>query len=118
MIETELRERRVAPIVRLEVRKGMSKLHRGMLAAELGLEEDTDVAEVEGMMGTRDLMEIAGLDRSDLHDPPHHPSDHARLTGDRNIFHALRDAGSILIQHPWSDSCVRRARIRRSARSR
>ena len=115
MIETELRERRVAPIVRLEVRKGMSKLHRGMLAAELGLEEDTDVAEVEGMMGTRDLMEIAGLDRSDLHDPPHHPSDHARLTGDRNIFHALRDAGSILIQHPYESFTTSVERFLRAA---
>ena len=37
MIESELRERRFAPIVRLEVDSNMSALHRGMLAAELGL---------------------------------------------------------------------------------
>ncbi len=48
MIETELRERRFAPIVRLEVATGMSAYHRGMLAAELGLDEESDVFEVEG----------------------------------------------------------------------
>ena len=39
MIETELRERKFAPIVRLEVEKKMDPVHRGMLAAELGLDE-------------------------------------------------------------------------------
>jgi polyphosphate kinase len=115
MIETELRERRVAPIVRLEVRKGMSRLHRGMLAAELGLEEQEDVVEVEGMMGARHLMEIASLDRPDLHDPPHHPSDHSRLTGERNIFHVLREAGSLLIQHPYESFTTSVERFLRAA---
>jgi polyphosphate kinase len=101
MIETELRERKFAPIVRLEVERGMSKLHRGMLAAELGLDEQIDVVKVEGMLGTRDLMELAELDFSEFHDPPHHPIDHPRLTGDRPIFHSIRDAGSILLQHPY-----------------
>ena len=50
MIETELRERHFAPIVRLEVQPGMERIHRGMLAAELGLNEDEDVFEVEGKM--------------------------------------------------------------------
>ncbi|MGD2076251.1 MAG: RNA degradosome polyphosphate kinase, partial [Gammaproteobacteria bacterium] len=36
MIETELRHRHFAPIVRLEVMKGIDPTHRGMLAAELG----------------------------------------------------------------------------------
>jgi polyphosphate kinase len=39
MIETELRERHFAPIVRLEVQEGTDPVHRGMLAAELGLNE-------------------------------------------------------------------------------
>ncbi len=47
LIETELRERHFAPIVRLEVRGGMDPVHRGMLAAELGLNEEQDVVEVE-----------------------------------------------------------------------
>jgi polyphosphate kinase len=101
LIETELRERKFAPIVRLEVEKGMSKLHRGMLAAELGLDQERDVVEVEGALGIRDLMEIASLDYPELHDPPHHPIDHPQLTSDRPIFHVIREAGSILLQHPY-----------------
>ena len=101
MIETELRERKFAPIVRLEVAPGIAPLHRGMLAAELGLDEDADVFEVDGMLGMRDLMELWKLDIPHLHDPTHHPIDNPELTPDRNIFHVIRDAGSILLQHPY-----------------
>ena len=79
MIETELRHRHFAPIVRLEVYKGMDPTHRGMLAAELGLNEEADVFEVEELMAMRDLFEIAGLEISALHDPPHVPVTHPRL---------------------------------------
>ncbi len=101
MIESELRERRFAPIVRLEVEKGMDPVHRGMLAAELGLDEASDVFEDDGMLGVRDLMAIASLDLPELHDPSHHPVDHAELVSDRNIFHVIRGVGSILVHHPY-----------------
>jgi len=101
MIETELRERQFAPIVRLEVAKGMAPLHRGMLAAELGLDEEADVTEVDGMVGMSDLMEIASLPVPDLHDPKHAPVDSPALVSDRNIFHIIRDSGSILLHHPY-----------------
>jgi len=101
MIESELRERKFAAIVRLEVARGMSELHRGMLAAELGLDESDDVVEVDGMLGTADLMELAGLPYPALHDTPHHPIDHVKLSGDRPIFHQIRDARAILLQHPY-----------------
>ncbi|ABB30382.1 Polyphosphate kinase [Geobacter metallireducens RCH3] len=101
MIESELQDRRFAPIVRLEVVAGMGAVHRGMLAAELELNEAADVFEVEGMLALRDLFEIAGLGYPELHDPSHHPVDHPRLMTDRNIFHVIRDAGAILLQHPY-----------------
>ncbi|HTP41413.1 MAG TPA: RNA degradosome polyphosphate kinase, partial [Nitrospiria bacterium] len=47
MVESELRDRKFAPIVRLEVSKGMDPTRRGMLAAELGVDEATDVFEVD-----------------------------------------------------------------------
>ena len=50
LIESELRDRRFAPIVRLEIVKGMDPVHRGMLAAELGLDERDDVFEIDGML--------------------------------------------------------------------
>ena len=55
MIESELQERRFAPIVRLEVIPGMDPAHRGRLASELDLDEAQDVFEVDGMFALRDL---------------------------------------------------------------
>ena len=57
MIESELKERKFAPIVRLEVIEGMSPIHRGRLASELELNEENDVFEVSGMLAMRDLFE-------------------------------------------------------------
>ena len=116
MIETELRERRLAPIVRLEVARDMVPLHRGMLAAELGLDEQVDVFEVEGFMAMRDLTEIVDVDDSaDLHDVPHHPIDHPELQPDRNIFHIIRGVGSILLHHPYESFSTSVERFLREA---
>ena len=101
LIESALQERKFAPIVRLEVKPGMDPVRRGRLAAELDLNEEQDVFEVDGMMGMRDLFEIASLHYPHLKDPPHHPIDHPALQSERSIFHIVRDAGSILLQHPY-----------------
>jgi polyphosphate kinase len=101
LIESALQERKFAPIVRLEIKPGMDPVRRGRLAAELDLNEEQDVFVVDGMMGMRDLQEIASLDYPHLKDPPHHPIDHPALQSERNIFHIIRDAGSILLQHPY-----------------
>ena len=102
MIEIELRERHFAPIVRLEVSKGMNPTHRGMLAAELGLNEAQDVFEVDCMMAMKDLFELAMLNFPELRDQPHRPVDHPQLAHDRrNIFHIIRDQGQLLLQHPY-----------------
>jgi len=102
LIETELRERHFAPIVRLEVEQEMNPVHRGMLAAELGLNEEEDVFEIGGMMALRDLFELAFLDIPELHDEPHRPGDHPLLHNDRrNIFHIIRENGPLLLQHPY-----------------
>jgi polyphosphate kinase len=101
MIESELKERKFAPIVRLEIGTGMEPLHRGRLAAELELDEVNDVFEVAGMLSMRDLFELVRLDYPRLHDPAHHPIDHPQLLTGRNIFHTIRDAGSLLLQHPY-----------------
>jgi polyphosphate kinase len=102
MIETELRHRHFAPIVRLQVGKGMNPTHRGMLAAELGMDEVSEVYEVQEIMAMRDLFEIASLDIPELLDPPHKPIDHTRLAHDsRNIFHIIRERGSLLFQYPY-----------------
>ncbi len=116
MIETELRERHFAPIVRLEVQEGIDPIHRGMLAAELGLNEEQDVVEVKGMMQLRDLFEITGLDFPDLKDAPHWPVDHPLLANDRrNIFHIIRENGPLLLQHPYQPFSTTVERFLRTA---
>ena len=101
MIESELQDRRFAPIVRLEIRKGMDPVRRGMVAAELALDETADVFEVDGMMAMRDLFEISSLEYPELLDPPHYPIDHPLLQSQRSIFHTIRDAKSVLLHHPY-----------------
>nr|VFK19164.1 MAG: polyphosphate kinase [Candidatus Kentron sp. LPFa] len=115
MIQSELRERHFAPIVRLEVMPGMNPTLRGMLAAELGLDADADVFEVQGMLAMRDLFEIALLDVPELHDRPHRPINHTRLDHNRqNIFHIIRK-GPLLLQHPYESFSTSVERFLRTA---
>ena len=102
MIELELRDRRIAPTVRLVVNTGMDEFREGLLAAELGLDPDQDVFEREGLMMQKELMQLAMLPIPELQAPPHFPLNHYRLQErQRSIFHILREAESILLQHPY-----------------
>jgi polyphosphate kinase len=101
MIESELRDRKFAPIVRMQVQKDMVAEHRGMLAAELGLDEQADVFDIGALPAMPGLMEIAMLDIPELHDEPHHPVDHPELLDKQNIFHIIRDRGPLLLQPPY-----------------
>ncbi len=100
LIESELRDRKFAPIVRMEVQTKMNPVRRGMLAAELGLNEDADVFESEGMMGLSGLFELANLPVPRLKYSQHHPVDHPRLMDDRPIFRIIREA-PLLVFHPY-----------------
>ncbi len=101
LIETALQYRRVAPIVRLQVTPGMSLLHRGRLASELGLDEQKDVFISREMLGLRDLWELYHLELPELKSKPHRPIDHPLLIKERSIFHSIREHREILLQHPY-----------------
>jgi len=101
LIESELQERKFAPIVRLEVALGMDSTHRGWLAAELGLDEQADVFEVDGFLGLGDLFQLAALDIPEHRDPDHRPVDAPSLVGRSNIFHVIRHRGALLVHHPY-----------------
>jgi polyphosphate kinase len=102
MIESELRERRFAPIVRLQIQGDMDETSRGMLAAELGLDEHEDVFNAGGdMLAMRDLFQLVAIDIPELHDEPFQPVDHPALKNGTNIFHLIRDRGPFLLQHPY-----------------
>lgn len=99
-IEAGLRKRRLAPIVRLQVEEGMDAGRRAVLAKELGLRE-SDVYEGNGLLGLADLAEFHGTAQNGLAYPSHHPAEHPALLNDRPIFHIVRDAGSLLLHHPY-----------------
>ena len=101
MIEIELRRRKFASVVRLQVDRMMDAHLRGRITSELGLDEGQDVFEASGVMGLRDLMEIATLDIPDLRDPPHAPAQPVDFLTDGNIFHAIRDAKHLMVHHPY-----------------
>ena len=103
MIESALRDRKFAEIVRLEVSDCMTRQHRGMLAAELGIDSKTDVFTVNGIMDKRDLMQIVGINKPALMYPAHQPLNHYKLDNDSrtNIFHLIRKEGPFLLQHPY-----------------
>ena len=102
MIELELRDRRIAPIVRMVVNREMDDDRKGMLAAELGLDLERDVFVQDGLMMQRELMQLASLPIPELHYPAHISVNHHRLQDQqRSIFHIVRDAESMLLQHPY-----------------
>ncbi len=111
VIESALRDRKFAEIVRLEVDNDMLDYHKGKLAAELRVDEIRDVYAVDGILGLRDLFQIAAIDRPDLHFAQHHPVDNPELLGDDpNIFHTIREHGDVFLQHPYEsfDTSVER----------
>jgi polyphosphate kinase len=100
IIESEVRHRKFAQIVRVVVQQDMDPIRRGMLAAELGLGE-ADVFDTNGLLATRDLLGFSEMEIPSLHDLAHHPIDHPKLVHMPNIFHVVREYGSILLQHPY-----------------
>jgi len=102
LIESELRERRFAPIVRLQVQGDMDEGTRGMLAAELGLDQHEDVFNAGGdMLAMRDMFQLVSLDIPELHDAPFQGVDHPELRVASNVFYAIRETGPFLLHHPY-----------------
>ncbi|MEM8501817.1 MAG: polyphosphate kinase 1 [Cyanobacteria bacterium P01_D01_bin.1] len=67
-IEQELRKRRLGgSVVRMEIEKGMNGTMRTTLLDQLSLSE-SDVYDIEGLLGLTDLMSFMGLPLNDLKD--------------------------------------------------
>lgn len=100
-IASEVRNRKFATVVRLTVNEEMDAIHRGMLAAEIGLKDEQDTFSGSGMLAMRDLWELVAINNPELHDEPHRPIDHVKLRAAQNVFYAIRDAGSLFLHHPY-----------------
>ena len=108
LIQEEVRNRRFAEVVRIEVHASMPESLRQLLLAEFNEEEDQggapltrdDMYEVMGLLDTADLLSLGNLDVSELRDPPFHPGTQPRLVGTRNIFDVIKE-GDIFLHHPY-----------------
>jgi polyphosphate kinase len=114
MISDELRERRFAPVVRLEVDPDMPAHVRELLMDELSIDA-RDVYETNSLLGHVDCMSLLDIDRPEHRYPSWEPVVPPRLrhegdpttlvrkgkTADYpNIFAAIREA-DILVHHPY-----------------
>ena len=114
MISEELRERRFARVVRLEVAPSMPPDVRSLLAGELDL-SPADIYETNSILGHADCMPLSGLDKPEHKYPPWEPIVPPRLqregdpttlvrrgkTADYpNIFAAIRES-DLLVHHPY-----------------
>ncbi len=108
LIQEEVRNRRFAEVVRLEVDAGMPESLRQLLLAELNADQESDglpltsedIYEPVGLLDASDLMTIATLDLPELRDPTFVPSVPPRLAGGRNVFDVIRE-GDLLVHHPY-----------------
>ena len=99
-VETEMKQRRFARAVRLEVNVAPSPSILQFVVDELDLHPH-DVYERRGPLEYRDLFEIASIPAPHLHDAPWKPVVPARLEDeDADIFSIIR-AGDVLVHHPY-----------------
>jgi polyphosphate kinase len=105
MINDELRERRFAPVVRLEVEAAMDDTMVEFLRTELEL-DPMDVYRIRGPLRQTDLFALAELNLPHLKFEPWMPVTPPRFMGiDRDtrpadLFAAIRQ-GDILLHHPY-----------------
>lgn len=104
-IQEELRERRFATVVRLEVAAGMPAWMRELLAEQLEVQEQ-EILEVDRLLALRDLMQLAQMaPLPSLRYRPWAPVTHPRLHPaepgeDVDVFAAV-GSGDILVHHPY-----------------
>ncbi len=105
MISEELRERRFASVVRLEVAKAMPEYDRSLLIRGLGLGAK-DVCEVDGLLDLTDCFQIADLDfpahKYEVWDPivPYRLRLEGETKDTQDIFAIIRQ-GDLLVHHPY-----------------
>jgi polyphosphate kinase len=108
LIQEEVRNRRFAEVVRIEVHASMPASLRELLLMEFSEQQEPparpltpeDLYEVRGLIDTADLLSLSALDFPALKDPIFHPATPPRLASPRNIFDVIRE-GDILLHHPY-----------------
>jgi polyphosphate kinase len=108
-IQEQLRQRRFAPVVRLQIGRKPNRRIMELLSNELDISVD-DIYETPGLVEYTSLREIANLDVKELRYAPWRPViPRALADADQDIFSAIRQ-GDILVHHPYEsfDASVER----------
>jgi polyphosphate kinase len=99
-IQHQLRERRFAPVVRLQVRRHASPRILEFLCEEMEIAPE-DIYETAGLINYRSLDEIADLPLSEHHFEPWSPVIPPRLRDEeQDVFSVIRQ-GDLLVHHPY-----------------
>ncbi len=105
-VALELKARRFAGEVRLQVSAKMPKKMREWLRGQLECLPE-EVYFSESFLGAADLLRLDVPGREDLRYPPHHPVSHPRLRdiagGDPSAIFREICRGDILVHHPYHD---------------
>lgn len=115
LISEELRERRFAEVVRLEVARGMPAEERQLIVEELDLGHQ-DVYEVDGLLDLTACFQLADLDLPELKYRPWEPVVPERVYRKQaiglshSIFSLIRQ-GDILVHHPYESFTVTTQRL-------
>ncbi len=104
LVTDELKARRFAGVVRLEVSPEMPAQQRDWLVGQLGVTTE-DVYEPAGFLGLSDLLSFHVNGRPDLRDRRHVPVTHPRLRkiapNDGEAFFAEIRRADLLLHHPY-----------------
>ncbi len=102
-VSSELKARRFAGVVRLQVDSTMPDNEVAWLSRQLGIGPD-DVYPTRAPLGVSDLQSFDEPGRDDLRHPPHEPVEHPRFQRLPNSSSAIFDEiarGDILLHHPY-----------------
>lgn len=107
-IQEEVRNRRFAEVVRVEVEAGTPDDLRQLLLSEFNDDQQApamplaqgDIQEVRGLLDAADLLPLSQLERPELLDPPFYTSSSPELTGEVNLLKILRDR-DVFLHHPY-----------------
>ena len=103
-VSRELKARRFAGPVRLQVQAGMPEALSVWLARQIGLQQE-DIFVTTSFLGLTDLIQLGVAGRPDLCYPVHEPRTHCRLNGldtsDPGALFAEIRRGDVLLHHPY-----------------
>lgn len=98
-IEREIRKRRLATVIRLEVSREMPESARQFLMENMDLTENS-IYESPTYLGLSAFMSLMKVEAPEIKDQPFLPAFEKRLIKQPNIFKAIRE-GDIILHHPY-----------------